>query len=351
MSTVRAIVVTSPGHAAIESIPMPTLRPDYILVRVHAIALNPTDWKHVEWLTTKGAKIGCDYSGVVEEVGSKVTKTFKKGDRIAGFAHGGNEVNHEDGAFGEYIVVKGDVQFKIPENLSFEEAATVGVGISTVGQGLYQSLQLPLPDAPTTEDQTILIYGGSTATGGLAIQYAKLSGFKVVVTCSPSNFDYVKSLGADAAYDYRSPNCSKEIRAWSQDSIAHCLDCISEGDSPKISIEAMSSKGGVYSTLLPVSNDLVKSINPHVEYKNTLAYTIVGESFKFGFTEISAKPKDFEFAKMFWHLSSELLAEGRVKVHRPTVNKLGKGLEGALTGMQHMKEGNVSGEKLVYTLV
>jgi NADPH:quinone reductase-like Zn-dependent oxidoreductase len=68
----------------------------------------------------------------------------------------------------------------------------------SVGQGLYQSLQLPLPteSAGSAEKTTILIYGGSTATGSLAIQYAKLSGLTVVTTCSPKNFDYVKSLGA-----------------------------------------------------------------------------------------------------------------------------------------------------------
>lgn len=76
-------------------------------------------------------QIGCDYSGVVEEVGSAVTKDFKKGDRVCGFCHGGNEVNHDDGAFGNYITVKGDCQIKIPDNLSFEEASTLGVGITT----------------------------------------------------------------------------------------------------------------------------------------------------------------------------------------------------------------------------
>lgn len=65
------------------------------------------------------------------EVGNKVTKGFKKGDRVCGFAHGGNEVYHEDGAFANHITAKGDVQIKIPENLSFEEASTLGVGITT----------------------------------------------------------------------------------------------------------------------------------------------------------------------------------------------------------------------------
>lgn len=83
-------------------------------------------------------------------------------------------MDKETGAFAEHILAKGDLQIKIPENLSFEEASTLGVGISTVGQGLYQSLGLPLPDHPSKEKTPLLIYGGSTATGTLAIQYAKL---------------------------------------------------------------------------------------------------------------------------------------------------------------------------------
>lgn len=62
---------------------------------------------------------------------------------------------------------------KIPDNVSDEEASTLGVGISTVGQGLYQSLGVPLPGEGKA-DYPVLIYGGSTATGSLAIQYAKL---------------------------------------------------------------------------------------------------------------------------------------------------------------------------------
>ena len=58
--------------------------------------------------------------------------------------------------------------------MSFEEAATLGVGVTTVGQALYQSLGLPYPTEPTKEKVHLLIYGGSTATGTLAIQYAKL---------------------------------------------------------------------------------------------------------------------------------------------------------------------------------
>lgn len=86
----------------------------------------------------------------------------------------GNGQNHDSGAFADYVIAKGDVQLKLPDKLSFEEAATLGVGTTTVGQGLYQSLGLPLPSEPAKEKFPVLIYGGSSATGTLAIQYAKL---------------------------------------------------------------------------------------------------------------------------------------------------------------------------------
>ena len=152
--------------------------------------------------------------GTVVEVGPKVTKSFKKGDRVAGFTHGVNAVEKEDGCFAQYAVAKGDVQCKLPDNLSDEDAATLGVGVTTVGQGLYQSLGLPLPGSGEKTDEPLLIYGGSTATGSLAIQFAVLSGCKVVTTCSPRNFPFVKALGAAEAFDYNDPECAQKIREY-----------------------------------------------------------------------------------------------------------------------------------------
>jgi NADPH:quinone reductase-like Zn-dependent oxidoreductase len=138
---IKAITIIKPGTAEIKTVPLPKLRDGFILVRPTAFALNPTDWKHVDGENI-GARVGCDYAGIVEVVGSKVTKPFAKGDRICGIVHGSNQVQHEDGAFAEYIVVKADLQIKIPDNLTDEEAATLGVGIATV-------VSLPSPLHPT----------------------------------------------------------------------------------------------------------------------------------------------------------------------------------------------------------
>jgi NADPH:quinone reductase-like Zn-dependent oxidoreductase len=92
-----------------------------------------------------------------------------------------NDANVENGAFARYIAVKEDIQMHIPDNVSFEAAATTGVGIGTTGYALYKVLGLPLPDSTAGNHssqskarEVVLIYGGSTATGSLAIQLAKL---------------------------------------------------------------------------------------------------------------------------------------------------------------------------------
>ena len=71
---------------------IPKLRDDYILVRVVAIALNPTDWTTLDAPGKDGTIVGCDYAGIVEKVGKSVTKNFKKGDRVAGFGQGGMHI-------------------------------------------------------------------------------------------------------------------------------------------------------------------------------------------------------------------------------------------------------------------
>ncbi|KAF4215922.1 hypothetical protein CNMCM5878_007653 [Aspergillus fumigatiaffinis] len=326
MASQKAIIITAPKQEGlVTDRALPALRDDYILVKTEAVALNPTDWKHVAFLSPPGVLVGCDYAGVVEAVGGSVKKSFKKGDRVCGFIHGANTVQPEDGAFAEYIVAKGDIQMRIPDNLSFQEAATLGVGITTVGQALYQSLKLALPTEPLTTPEPILIYGGSTATGALAIQFAQLSGYTVLTTCSPHNFGLVRRLGADKTFDYKDPSSAAAIRA------AQYCDA------------ALSSEGGEYSALLAVGIE-----RDNVNDRWTLAYTAIGEEFIFGNTPMVAKPEDKDFAAQFCALAEQLLAAGKIKVHTVKVNP--DGLKGVLEGLQLLKADKVSGEKLVYNI-
>lgn len=88
--TQRGIQIQGPGEVKLVSdLPIPKLRDGHILVRVVAVALNPTDFELIRLANEKGPVSGCDYAGVVEEVGSGVTNGLKAGDRVAGWTHGG----------------------------------------------------------------------------------------------------------------------------------------------------------------------------------------------------------------------------------------------------------------------
>jgi NADPH:quinone reductase-like Zn-dependent oxidoreductase len=293
------------------------------------------------------ATIGCDFAGVVQEVGSAVTKSWRKGDRVCGFVHGGNVVHEEDGAFGEYATAKGNLLIRIPDSLSFEDAATLGVGVITVGQGLYQEMKLPLPDGSqgSADGKPILIYGGSSATGMAGIQFAKLSGFTVLTTCSPRNFDKVKSFGADHVFDYSSPTCAADIRKLTDNKLQYAWDTISEGSSPKICAESLGDSGDlIYGTIL-----IVKDF-PRKDVKQTfsLGYTMVGEDFRFHTNFIKAKPQDLEFGVKFVSIVEKLLAEGKLKPPNKEVRD--GGLEAIFAGLDDLKEGRVSGTKIVYRI-
>ncbi|KAL4785990.1 chaperonin 10-like protein [Aspergillus varians] len=344
MTTQKAFIITSPKQGGlVTDRPIPALRDDYILVKNVSVALNPTDWKHIAFRAPPGVLVGCDYAGTVEEVGKDVKRPWKKGDRICGFVHGSNAVQPEDGAFAEYIVANGDVQMKIPDQFSFEEAATLGVGIITVGQGLYQSLKLALPTKPLESPIPLFIYGGSTATGTLAIQFAKLSGYEVITTCSPHNFNLVKSLGADVVFDYKDPEAAATIREYTKDNLKFVFDTISSESSAKFCDNALSTKGGEYSAL-----GNVRIERENVTDRYTLGYSAVGKAFKFGEASFPAKPEDKQFAEEWNAIAEKLLADGKIKVHKPKVSP--GGLGGIQEGLKLMQEGKVSAEKLVYNI-
>lgn len=342
--TMKAIIVNENKAKVTPDVKVPRLRPTYVLAKVEAIALNPTDWKHVARKMASNCISGCDFAGTVVEVGPEVTKSLKPGDRIAGTTHGANAAEPEDGCFAEYTMAKGALLVKIPDSLSFEQAATAPLGVSTVAQGMYQkALNMALPTSPIKTPEPVLIYGGSSATGSLAIQYAKLSGYKVLTTCSPHNNDFVKSLGADVVYNYKDPDCGQQINKETNNSLKLIWDTISLEASAKICAEAMSSdpSGCKYGSI-----GMVKFPREHIPNTMTLMYTIFNETFSLFGNEFKASKEDFDFAKMFFEMTERLIAEGRLKTHPESVGS--NGLEGALKGMEDLKNDKVSGKKLVY---
>ena len=172
----------------------------------------------------------------------------------------------------------------------------------------------------------------------------------MVTTCSPRNFDYVKSLGADEAFDYSDPGCADKIRAHTGGKLALAWDCVSNLETGRICASAIDpEQGGKYWSLLYVPDDVIKGVNAKITSGLSLAYTAFGEAFD-KFRPFEANLEDFGFAKAFWELTVELVAAGKIKPARHEANRGGKGLEGVLVGLKELKEDRVSGVKLVYTL-
>ncbi|KAK0793574.1 hypothetical protein LTS16_012477 [Friedmanniomyces endolithicus] len=296
------------GQAVLRPLPIPKLRNDYVLIRTEAIALNPTDWTTLDAEGDDGTIVGCDFAGVVEEVGDAVTKPFKKGDRVTGFAHGGNDEYHEDGAFARYITAKGDMLMRIPDGVGFESAATVAVGIGTLGYGLYHILGLPLPDdSASHSSEPVLVYGGI-------------------------NVDILQ----------RDPNIGKQIHKDTNGKLTTVFDTVGLDSSAAICADAFGPQGGMYCSLLPVevARKDVKSIF-------FLGYDLKGESYRFEGDTYPAKPEILEWSKKFTTLAEKLWVEGKWVPHPVSVK--GGGVLGAVEGMQLMREGKgPSGEKWVY---
>ncbi|KAH8158115.1 hypothetical protein CIB48_g10123 [Xylaria polymorpha] len=355
MATTKAIVIVEKGKAEIRELPLPKLNDGYVLVKVRAVGLNPTDWKSIDSAEEDRfrARSGCDYAGEVVEVGPGVTKDIKKGDRSSGMIFGGSWKFPDNGAFGEYAAVKEHVQLKTPDNVTDEEAATFGVSVTTVGQGLYKTLTLPLPNDPVKTPFPVLIYGGSTATGIYGIKYAKASGLTVIATASPHNFELLKAVGADHVFDYKSPTVAADIKALTENKLKYAWDCTGFGAAISAAALSDNEEAGKpkYASIIPVKREVFDEINPVVDGPHfTLGYDAIGDEFpRFG-TQYIPDPEEVRFAGAFWNITQELLESGRLTPLKPEVNRGGSGLQGAIHGLDELRNDRVSGTKLVYTL-
>ncbi|KAJ5831803.1 hypothetical protein N7474_000114 [Penicillium riverlandense] len=356
----RAIVKESPGQAVITSVPMPDVPPGYMLVQTQYVALNPADWTDIDGDEYIGCVVGLDYAGTVVQVGKQVNRTFEPGDRVAGISHGCNVLHPDYGGFSEYILVKADAQMKVPKTMNLEDAASMGVGVITASMGLYQQIGLPLSsleNVSNNDSEWILIYGGSSATGSLAIQFAKLSGLKVVTTCSPRNFDLVRDMGADIWFDYRDPNISSLIASATSNTLIYALDAIATDETAAICVASFMNPAVARSTVPPkaiyactLDPSLPLSTSTPVEKKFFLGYTFSGEEFLFEGARFPPILEDHQFIIKIMELAEQLIREGKLKNHPLTLNLDGKGFEGVLKGLDCLREGKVSGRKLVYSV-
>lgn len=235
--------------------PIPLTGEGELLVRNHAVAANPVDWKIQDGLFSPEYPtiLGSDASGVVTAVGPGVTK-FKIGDRVAGYAASIYNKKPDHGAWQTYTLLREIATMRIPESVSFEEGSTFPMAFATAAVALFANLELPRPtDSIKREETGILIWGASSSIGTAGVQLAKNLGLRVFATASPNNHEYLKSIGASEVVDYHDPDVVSNIAALAKSAgtpIRYGFDCIAEGNSSISSANTLLASGGKGSKLV-----------------------------------------------------------------------------------------------------
>lgn len=174
----------------------PTIKEDQVLIEVHAFSINPVDWKRRKGLM--GGKLpmilGGDVAGIVTKVGKNVTH-LKVGDKV--FANASR-------SYAEYTRARASVTVKMPNNLSFAEAASIPLAGQTAWEALLEQGHLKNGDR-------VLIHAGAGGVGSLAIQIAKHFRANVASTASGKNKDFLTALGVDHFIDYKTEDFEQTL--------------------------------------------------------------------------------------------------------------------------------------------
>ena len=223
----------SPDVLQFVEIEKPAAGDNEVLIKVRAASVNPLDCgslKGVPYIfrmifglrkptVMQPGRPGVDVAGMVEAIGGNVTQ-FKPGDEVFGVcvddprASGAKVWVHQQGTFAEYVCAPESTLVMKPDNVTFEQAASVPVAAFTALQGLRDQGRIH-------PGQNVLINGAAGGVGTFAVQFAKSSGAEVTGVCSAANVDMVRSIGADHVIDYTREDFTKRERCY--DLIFDCV--------------------------------------------------------------------------------------------------------------------------------
>lgn len=195
----KAIVINQYGGSeqlVEKELPVPEIADDQVLIELKATSINPIDWKmragYLKEMLPYDFPIilGWDAAGIIKEVGKNVT-AFSVGEKVMA-----RPATAPRGTYAEYTAVEEHLVSKMPDNISFEEAAAVPLTGQTAWVALVELGKIK-------EGDRVLIHGGSGGVGHLAVQIAKHFGAYVAATASGKNEDLVRSLGVDEFINYQ----------------------------------------------------------------------------------------------------------------------------------------------------
>ncbi|KAF9555634.1 GroES-like protein [Agrocybe pediades] len=324
----------------LDEIPVPSPGKGQILVKVQSVGLNPADWKIPRFkvmVERFPAVIGSDIAGDVAAVGEDVDD-FKVGDRVF---HMSDDWQNQ-GAFQNYVLVHHARVAKIPSNITYDEAATLPLAVSTAVSGLYAALPHGIALTPPTSAEgygkyagnAILVLGGASAVGQATIQFARLSGFSpIFTTASLKNTEALKKLGAThvLSRDLSSSEVIAEISKITSKPVEYVYDAVVYEDTQKLAVDvvAQSPKGGLIALATPQA--VVTAPNDNVKIATIFAGNL---------------PYNLELFEAVYHDHlSEWVEKGLILPNRLEV--LPGGLKGIESGLERLEADQVSRLKLI----
>ncbi|KAI5960971.1 uncharacterized protein KGF55_004238 [Candida pseudojiufengensis] len=320
--------------------PIPEINEYEILVSNKAIGLNPIDWKgHKYGFIKLIPRIdGRESSGICVKRGSKV-ENFKINDKVII-----SSTSYRDcrtSTFQQFTAIDSRLCWKLPNNFSFEDGATIGVGLVTAGIIIYNSFKFDLklnPPIHKNNQKTLLIWGGSTIVGIYLTQLGKIHGLKIISIANIKYKNYLKSIGVDYVVDrFKSNNDIKnEIETISPNGIEFAVDCISKETSQniiniidEINRETTNENKTKFSSIVGIPKEIPNSI----ELKEVI---------------IKKFHEDKEFGSKFIEITTHYLNNFKIK---PTRYKQYKGgLEKITDALKDLEKIGANGEKYVVTV-
>ncbi|KAH8695493.1 chaperonin 10-like protein [Talaromyces proteolyticus] len=351
MARTSQAVVIRPGKESSDtyklvkdSITTPTPGPGQALVKVQYVAQNPTDVKSFDnKVFGDGHILGCDFYGTVVEVGSNVTR-IAKGDVVAGLIWGG-EIKGL-GGYSEYTIADQNICYKVPPSISGDAASTIPLASGTAWLALFAKTCLNI-DRKNASSQSVLIWGGSSSVGLFAIQLAAIYGIKVVTTCSPRNFDLVRSYGASEAFDYRDEKVVEKIRA-AVPGLHYVFDTIGEDPSSTIASQALTENAPGYLCTVRPGKACTENVTKQTVVSDVLVWTVFLKDHSYrDILFWPASKDDHELATELFDNLPVWLEQGKIK---PNATKVFDGLDSVTKGFQEFRDGKVSAYKIVYKL-
>ncbi|RPD60291.1 GroES-like protein [Lentinus tigrinus ALCF2SS1-7] len=335
------------GKFSVGTIEVPKPGPDSVLVKVEATALNPLDWKiqayglFVEHFPTV---LGFDAAGPVVAVGENVTDVAV-GDRVIAQGWFNPVEGTAHGTFQEYYDTPARFVAKVPETISYDEAATIPSCLGTAAFALYnkvsdENFSSSKLLAPWVEGgrghyagKPILVLAGASSVGQFVIQLARLSGFSpIITTASLHNAPFLKSLGATHVIDRKLP--AEQIKAEAiklgGGLFEYVFDAVSVAETLELGYALTAPKGDL---MVVLSGAELKAAHPDTDKRihNAQALFVMPVNHDIAASLLAAVPR--------------LFANGDLKPNRPEV--LPGGLNGIVGGMERLKKDQVSGVKLV----